>query len=238
MTNVNTLIKGGKILGIDINEDKINSFILYKELLKEWNKKINITSITDDEEIDIKHFIDSITPLTTDLFRKDIKMIDIGTGGGFPGVPLKIINEDMEVVLLDSLKKRITFLNEIIDKLDLKNIISIHGRAEELGRDKSYREKYDIAISRAVASLNTLSEYCLPFVKVGGFFISMKGPDVDEELKEAEKSIRILGGKLKEKKVIKLPLSDITHSLIIIEKIKETPTKYPRAGGKPKKNPL
>lgn len=238
MTNVNTLIKGGKILGIDINEDKINSFILYKELLKEWNKKINITSITDDEEIDIKHFIDSITPLTTDLFRKDIKMIDIGTGGGFPGVPLKIINEDMEVVLLDSLKKRIIFLNEIIDKLDLKNIISIHGRAEELGRDKSYREKYDIAISRAVASLNTLSEYCLPFVKVGGFFISMKGSDVDEELKEAEKSIRILGGKLKEKKVIKLPLSDITHSLIIIEKIKETPTKYPRAGGKPKKNPL
>lgn len=238
MTNVNTLIKGGKILGIDINEDKINSFILYKELLKEWNKKINITSITDDEEIDIKHFIDSITPLTTDLFRKDIKMIDIGTGGGFPGVPLKIINEDMEVVLLDSLKKRITFLNEIIDKLDLKNIISIHGRAEELGRDKSYREKYDIAISRAVASLNTLSEYCLPFVKVGGFFISMKGSDVDEELKEAEKSIRILGGKLKEKKVIKLPLSDITHSLIIIEKIKETPTKYPRGGGKPKKKPL
>ena len=238
MTNVNTLIKGGKILGIDINEDKINSFILYKELLKEWNKKINITSITDDEEIDIKHFIDSITPLTTDLFRKDIKMIDIGTGGGFPGVPLKIINEDMEVVLLDSLKKRIIFLNEIIDKLDLKNIISIHGRAEELGRDKSYREKYDIAISRAVASLNTLSEYCLPFVKVGGFFISMKGSDVDEELKEAEKSIRILGGKLKEKKVIKLPLSDITHSLIIIEKIKETPTKYPRGGGKPKKKPL
>ena len=238
MTNVNTLIKGGKILGISINEDKINSFILYKELLKEWNKKINITSITDDEEIDIKHFIDSITPLTTDLFRKDIKMIDIGTGGGFPGVPLKIINEDMEVVLLDSLKKRIIFLNEIIDKLDLKNIILIHGRAEELGRDKSYREKYDIAISRAVASLNTLSEYCLPFVKVGGFFISMKGSDVDEELKEAEKSIRILGGKLKEKKVIKLPLSDITHSLIIIEKIKETPTKYPRGGGKPKKKPL
>ncbi|CCQ96936.1 Ribosomal RNA small subunit methyltransferase G [[Clostridium] ultunense Esp] len=238
MTNVNTLIKGANVLGIELNKDEIDSFILYKELLKEWNQKINITSITDDEEIDIKHFIDSITPLSTDLFAEDVRMIDIGTGGGFPGIPLKIINRDMEVVLLDSLKKRITFLEDIIDKLALEKIFPIHGRAEELGRDKNHREKYDIAISRAVASLNTLSEYCLPFVKVGGFFISMKGPDVDEELKEAEKSIKILGGNLNDVKVVNLPLSDITHSLIIIEKIKGTPTKYPRGGGKPKKKPL
>ncbi|HSH34923.1 16S rRNA (guanine(527)-N(7))-methyltransferase RsmG [Schnuerera sp.] len=238
MTNINTLIEGGKTLGIELKEEEINNFILYKQLLKEWNKKINITSITDNEEIDIKHFIDSITPLTTNLIGKNIKMIDIGTGGGFPGVPLKIMNKEMDVVLLDSLKKRITFLNDIIEKLNLENITTIHGRAEELGRDKNYREKYDIAISRAVASLNTLNEYCLPFVKTGGYFISMKGPDVDEELKEAEKSIKILGGKLKDVKVIDLPLSDITHSLIIIEKIKETPTKYPRGGGKPKKKPL
>ncbi|MCF6465988.1 16S rRNA (guanine(527)-N(7))-methyltransferase RsmG [Clostridium sp. Cult2] len=238
MTNVNTLIKGGNILGIELNKEEIHSFILYKELLKEWNQKINITSIIDDEEIDIKHFVDSITPLTTDLIGKNIKMIDIGTGGGFPGVPLKILNRDMEVVLLDSLKKRITFLENIIDKLALEKIIPIHGRAEELGRDKNHREKYDIAVSRAVASLNTLCEYCLPFVKVGGHFISMKGPDMGEELKDAEKSIKILGGRFKEIKVIDLPLSDITHSLIIIEKIKETPTKYPRGGGKPKKKPL
>lgn len=238
MTNINTLIEGGKTLGIELKEEEINNFILYKQLLKEWNKKINITSITDNEEIDIKHFIDSITPLTTNLIGKNIKMIDIGTGGGFPGLPLKIMNKEMDVVLLDSLKKRITFLNDIIEKLNLENITTIHGRAEELGRDKNYREKYDIAISRAVASLNTLNEYCLPFVKTGGYFISMKGPDVDEELKEAEKSIKILGGKLKDVKVIDLPLSDITHSLIIIEKIKETPTKYPRGGGKPKKKPL
>lgn len=238
MTNINTLIEGGKTLGIELKEEEINNFILYKQLLKEWNKKINITSITDNEEIDIKHFIDSITPLTTNLIGKNIKMIDIGTGGGFPGLPLKIMNKEMDVVLLDSLKKRITFLNDIIEKLNLENITTIHGRAEELGRDKNCREKYDIAISRAVASLNTLNEYCLPFVKTGGYFISMKGPDVDEELKEAEKSIKILGGKLKDVKVIDLPLSDITHSLIIIEKIKETPTKYPRGGGKPKKKPL
>lgn len=238
MTNVNTLIKGANVLGIKLNKNKIDSFILYKELLKEWNQKINITSITDDEEIDIKHFIDSITPLSTDLFAEDVRMIDIGTGGGFPGIPLKIINRDMEVVLLDSLKKRITFLEDIIDKLALEKTLPIHGRAEELGRDKNHREKYDIAISRAVASLNTLSEYCLPFVKVGGFFISMKGPEVDEELREAEKSIKILGGSLSDVKVINLPLSDITHTLIIIEKTKETPTKYPRGGGKPKKKPL
>lgn len=238
MTNVNTLIEGAKTLGIGLVEDEVYNFSLYKELLKEWNQKINITSITDDVEIDIKHFIDSLTPFNTNLFKKDIKIIDIGTGGGFPGIPLKIVNKDMEVVLLDSLNKRINFLNEVIKRLKLKNIVAIHGRAEELGRNINHREKYDIAISRAVASLNTLSEYSIPFVKVGGYFISMKGPDVDGELKDAERGIKILGGKVKDVKKINLPLSDITHSLIIIEKIKETPTKYPRGGGKPKKNPL
>ena len=238
MTNVNTLIEGAKTLGIGLVEDEVYNFSLYKELLKEWNQKINITSITDDVEIDIKHFIDSLTPFNTNLFKKDIKIIDIGTGGGFPGIPLKIVNKDMEVVLLDSLNKRINFLNEVIKRLKLKNIVAIHGRAEELGRNINHREKYDIAISRAVASLNTLSEYSIPFVKVGGYFISMKGPDVDGELKDAERGIKILGGKVKDVKKITLPLSDITHSLIIIEKIKETPTKYPRGGGKPKKNPL
>ena len=156
MTNVNTLIDGAKTLGIYLTKDKEDKFILYKELLKEWNQKINITSITDDMEIDVKHFIDSITPFTTNLFNKKIKVIDIGTGGGFPGIPLKIVNEDLDIVLLDSLNKRITFLDEVIDRLGLKSIIAIHGRAEELGRDENYREKYDIAISRAVASLNTL----------------------------------------------------------------------------------
>lgn len=238
MTDVNTLIDGAKTLGIDLNETEVNEFTLYKELLKEWNEKINITSITDDVEIDIKHFIDSITPLRTNIFKDNIKLIDIGTGGGFPGIPLKIIKKDIEVLLLDSTNKRISFLEEVINRLGLKDITALHGRAEELGRNKDYRGKYDIAISRAVASLDTLCEYCLPFVKVGGYFISMKGSDVDAELKEAENSIKVLGGKLKDVNIMNLPNSDINHSLIIIEKIKETPTKYPRGGGKPRKKPL
>ncbi|QQY79755.1 16S rRNA m(7)G-527 methyltransferase [Keratinibaculum paraultunense] len=238
MTDVNTLIEGAKSLGFTLTDEQINKFIIYKETLKDWNQKINITSIIDDIDIDIKHFIDSLTPLNTDLFTYGAKVIDIGTGGGFPGVPMKIVRDDLNMTLLDSLNKRIRFLNEVIDRLKLNNIIAIHGRAEELGRKKEYREKYDIAISRAVASLDTLVEYCLPFVKKGGYFISMKGPDFNEELKESEKGIKILGGKIKDTRVITLPKSDITHSLIIIEKIKETPTKYPRGGGKPKKKPL
>ncbi len=238
MTNVNTLISGSKMLGIELTKDQIGQFILYKKLLQEWNQKINITSITDDVEIDIKHFIDSLTLFKTNLFEGKIKIIDIGTGGGFPGIPLKIVKEDLGLVLLDSLNKRITFLNEVIEKLNLKDIIAIHGRAEELGRDEKHREKYDIAVSRAVASLNTLSEYSLPFVKVGGYFVSMKGSDVEEELKDAKKGIDILGGKIIDKKEFALPHSDIRHSLIIIKKVRETPTKYPRGGGKPKKKPL
>lgn len=238
MANVNTLIEGAKVLDIDLTRNDIDKFILYKELLKEWNQKINITSITDDVEIDIKHFIDSLTPLTTNLFDGKIKIIDIGTGGGFPGIALKIVKEDLDVVLLDSLNKRIVFLDEVISKLNLTDIVAIHGRAEELGKDEKHRGRYDVAVSRAVASLDTLSEYSLPFVKVGGCFISMKGPDVDKELMEAEKGIKILGGKIKDKRKVTLPNSDITHSLIIIEKVKETPTKYPRGGGKPKKKPL
>jgi 16S rRNA (guanine527-N7)-methyltransferase len=238
MSSIETLIQGSKSLGLELEEEEINKFIEYKNLLKEWNEKINITSITDDVEIDIKHFIDSLTPLLTGLFNGKKKIIDIGTGGGFPGLPLKIVRNELEVTLLDSLNKRIIFLNEVINSLGLGEIEAIHKRAEELSRKDEYREQYDICISRAVASLNTLSEYCIPFVKKGGYFISMKGPDVEGELKESENAIKILGGKVTDKKIITLPMSEINHSLIIIEKVKETPTKYPRAGGKPKKNPL
>lgn len=232
------LINGARELNINIEEEDIDSFEIYKEMLKEWNQKINITSITDDEEIDIKHFLDSMTPLLTNLFNGKKRLIDIGTGGGFPGLPLKIINKDLNVTLLDSLNKRIIFLNEVINKLELKDIEAIHGRAEELSIKPLYREKFDIAISRAVASLNTLSEYCMPFVKVGGHFISMKGPEIDEELESSNNAIKVLGGKIVDTQLINIPESDIVHSLIIIEKIKETPTKYPRGGGKPRKNPL
>lgn len=238
MSNIETLIEGLGDLGIELSVKQKEHFIKYKDLLKEWNEKINITAITDDIEIDIKHFLDSLTPIIAKLFEGKKKIIDIGTGGGFPGLPLKIFNNELQVTLLDSLNKRIIFLNEVIKALELKNIDAIHGRAEEFGRTPKYREQYDICISRAVASLDTLSEYSLPFVKVGGYFISMKGSEVDEELKEAEKGIKLLGGKILKKEIVRIPNSDIIHSLIIIHKIQETPTKYPRGGGKPKKNPL
>lgn len=238
MTNVNTLVKYAKNLDISLKEKDIDKFILYKELLKEWNEKINITAIKDDEEIDIKHFLDSITLINTGLFNEKIRVIDVGTGGGFPGLPLKIINDNIDLVLLDSLKKRINFLDEVISKLKLNNVETIHGRAEDYGKDDNYREKFNIATSRAVASLDILSEYTLPFVKVGGYFIAMKGEDIEKELKNAENAIKTLGGRFKEKILIKLPGTDIVHSLIIIEKIKETSPKYPRQAGKPKKKPL
>ncbi|TJX13662.1 16S rRNA (guanine(527)-N(7))-methyltransferase RsmG [Tissierella creatinini] len=238
MLNMDVLEKGSLELGIELKEEKLNKFSRYKDLLKEWNEKINITTITDDIEIDQKHFLDSITPFTTGLFNGNKRVIDIGTGGGFPGVPLKIVNEDLQVTLLDSLNKRIIFLNEVIKELNLKDIEAVHGRAEELARMEDYREKFEICISRAVASLDTLSEYCIPFVRVGGHFISMKGPDVEEELRISKNAISTLGGKLAEIKKVTIPGTDITHSLIIIEKIKQSSTKYPRGGGKPRKNPL
>lgn len=237
MSNIELLVSGIKELEIEVNEEQIEKFRKYKELLKEWNEKINITAIKDDKEIDIKHFLDSLTVLKTGYIKDGQKIIDIGTGGGFPGMPVKIIFDNCEIVLLDSLNKRVKFLQEVIEELGLKNIKSIHGRAEDYGRE-NYREQFDIVVSRAVASLNILSEYCLPFVKVGGYFIAMKGSEIKEEVSDAEKALNILGGKLEERFDIKLPHSDITHTLLVIKKIKVTPTKYPRNPGKPKKNPL
>ena len=198
--NIDTLIEGSKELNIELDEKALESFKTYKSLLQEWNEKIDITTIIEDVEVDIKHFLDSLSPVNTQLFEGNKKIIDIGTGGGFPGLPLKIYNNDLKVTLLDSLNKRIKFLDEVINTLKLKEIEAVHGRAEELSRKKEYREQYDICISRAVASLDTLSEYCLPFVKVGGHFISMKGPDVEEELKLSRNAINTLGGKVAKEK--------------------------------------
>ncbi|NLC02816.1 MAG: 16S rRNA (guanine(527)-N(7))-methyltransferase RsmG [Tissierellia bacterium] len=238
MSNIDILIQGAIDLNLQLTDLQKSRFSIYKQLLKEWNTKINITAITEEDEVDIKHFLDSLTPLVTPIFNGNKKVIDIGTGGGFPGLPLKIMNEDLEVTLLDSLNKRIIFLKEVISKLGLQNIEAIHGRAEELSIKAEYREQYDICISRAVASLNVLSEYCIPFVKVGGYFISMKGPEITEEVEASKNAIKLLGGKIVEKKLITIPKSDIVHSLIIIEKVKNTPKKYPRGGGKSRKNPL
>ncbi|MGO1369393.1 MAG: 16S rRNA (guanine(527)-N(7))-methyltransferase RsmG [Senegalia sp. (in: firmicutes)] len=238
MSNIDTLIEGLPELNISLEPKEIDEFRLYKDLLKEWNEKINITAIKEDSEIDIKHFLDSLTIFNTDKIKDNIKIIDIGTGGGFPGIPIKIKNKTTQVVLLDSLNKRIKFLKEVIDKLNLKDIKAIHGRAEEFGSDKEYREQFDIAVSRAVAPLNILLEYSLPFVRKGGYFISMKGPQIYDEIEDAKKALKILGGEIEEKFEVKLPFSDITHVLVVIKKIKQTPTKYPRKAGKPKQTPL
>lgn len=238
MSNIDTLVRGISELQMEIGNDKLQKFKTYKTLLKEWNEKINITAIKDDEEIDIKHFLDSLTIFKTGKITEGKRVIDIGTGGGFPGVPIKIIEDSLEVVLLDSLNKRLKFLDEVIKELGFENIRTMHERAEDLGNNKDYREKFDIAVSRAVASLNILAEYCLPFVKPNGYFIAMKGSDSSEEIKEAENAIKILGGKLEDKIDIRIPQSDIIHSLLIIKKIGHTPTKYPRQSGKIKKSPL
>ncbi|MGO1580492.1 MAG: 16S rRNA (guanine(527)-N(7))-methyltransferase RsmG [Peptoniphilaceae bacterium] len=209
----------------------------YRDLMLEWNKKINLTAITEEKEVDIKHFLDSLSLFKTKYLEGEKTLIDIGTGAGFPGIVLKTYNKDLKITLLDSLNKRIKFLNEVIDELKLDKIETVHGRAEELGRNKDFREKYDIATSRAVANLSTLLEYDLPFVKIGGYFIAMKGPEYKVELEKADNAIKKLGGELKEVIEVELPM-DIKHYLVIIKKISPTDKIYPRAGGKPKSKPL
>lgn len=226
-----------KEYNIDINPEQINQFEIYKKLLLEWNEKINITRITEAQEIYIKHFLDSLTLINTGLIKEGKSLIDIGTGGGFPGLPLKIMYPGLKISLMDSLNKRIIFLQEVIKELNLKNIEAVHGRAEEYGRKEDYREKFDLVTNRALANMSSLAEYSLPFVKKSGYFIAMKGSEYKEEVKEAKNAIDILGGKIVDIKEIKLP-GEILHSLIIVEKMRETPKKYPRAGGKPRTQPL
>lgn len=221
---------------IDIKESQIEKFYIYMNLLLEWNQKINLTAITNCDEIIIKHFIDSLT--ICKYLKKDSSVVDVGTGAGFPGIPLKIIREDLNIILVDSLNKRIRFLEEVIEKLKLENIKAIHSRAEEFGRDIKYREKFDYATSRAVANLSTLSEYLIPLVKIKGKVISMKGSTIDEELEESKKAINVLGGKVLEIDEFNLPSSDIKRNVVIIEKIKNTPNKYPRKAGTPAKEPI
>lgn len=223
---------------IELSEENLEKLSRYKELVLEWNQKFNLTAITDDEEFDIKHFYDCLLLLKLDEIKKAKSIIDIGTGAGFPGIPLAIMMPDTEFLLLDSLKKRIGFLEFVIEDLGLKKVRAIHARAEEIGRDSAYREKYDICVSRAVASLDTLSEYCIPFIKPGGHFVSMKGSGGREEIKDAKNAIEVLGGSLEEIIEYELVEGDHKRFLISIKKVKSTAKKYPRAGGKPKSKPL
>lgn len=219
-----------------LDNGKLQKLYKYKELLMEWNQKINLTAIEDEKEIIIKHFIDSFTIIPY-LERPGIRIVDVGTGAGFPGIPVKVMCETLEVVLLDSLAKRVGFLDTVIKELALDKIKAVHGRAEDFGVKPDYREKFDVSVARAVAGLPVLLEYCLPFVKTGGIFIAMKGSST-EEVESSQKALEILGGKIEEKKEMTLPFSDIKRNIIIVKKYRQTPTKYPRKAGKPLKEPL
>lgn len=225
-------------VNLDFNDKKYNQFISYKNLIQEWNKKINLTAIVKDQEIIKKHFIDCIKIFKASPIGEAKSLIDIGTGAGFPGIPIKILREDIKITLLDSLQKRINFLNIVIGDLKLKDIQCLHGRAEDYAQEAEHRQNYDVAVSRAVANLAVLSEFCIPFVKKGGYFVAMKGPSVEEEITVATKSIEVLGGKIEDIIKIDIEDTDLKHNLVIIKKLKETEKKYPRKPGIIKKNPL
>ena len=240
---MNKLVNICNKFNIEISDDQINCFENYYELLIEKNKVMNLTAITDKEDVIVKHFIDSIAliPYLLDKginINNELKIIDIGTGAGFPGLPLKIMMPDVKFTLLDSLNKRVSFLNEVIDELKLKDIEALHGRAEDYASDNKYREKYDICVSRAVANLSTLSEYCIPFVKEDGFFISYKAGESEEEINNSKNAIKILGGKINKVEEFVLPGTDASRVFVFIRKQELTDKKYPRKAGVPAKKPL
>jgi len=223
-------------VGLEFDEEKYNKFIKYKDILKFWNNKINLTTIVEDEDIIKKHFIDCIEIFKFSPLKDISNVIDIGTGAGFPGIPMKIVNPKIKVVLLDSLNKRINFLNQVISYIELNDIKCIHGRAEDFSKDTEYREKFDAAVSRAVANLTVLSEFCIPYIKLDGYFVAMKGPSVENEIKESRKAVSILGGKIED--IVKIENDDFNHNLVVIKKIKRTPNMYPRKAGIVSKKPL
>lgn len=226
------------LLQNNIPADKCDMFATYYNLLVEWNEKINLTAITEEQDVAYKHFIDCLSIFKADIINDGAKIIDVGTGAGFPGLPMKIYNSSLDVTLVDSLNKRLNFLQEVTTTLGLSGVTCVHGRAEDLGHDKQYREKFDICASRAVANLATLCELCLPFVKVGGYLAALKGPKAEEEIEQAQKALKLLGGKVD--RVIKYSIADTDydHNIVLVKKISAVSSKYPRKAPKPSKEPL
>jgi len=239
-----SLQKRAKEAGIELARDQIEKFLLFLQELREWNRKVNLTAINDEEEILVKHFIDSLSCLLgvpSKIYQKIRKIIDIGSGAGFPGIPLKIYQPRFELTLLEATMKKVEFLRYISRRLGFERSLEvIHGRAEEYGRNGEYREKYDLAVSRAVSNLAILAEYCLPFVRVGGIFISQKGREIKGELQKAGKAIEVLGGRINKVIPYKLPLrgEELERNLVVMDKVEKTPEDYPRRPGVPAKRPI
>ena len=238
MSNIDILRQGIEDFGIEASDKMLADFQKYKDILVEWNQKMNLTGIEDEKEVFIKHFLDSISAVSKGYIKNGMSLIDVGTGAGFPGMPLRISLPDLKVTLLDSLNKRINFLQEVANQIDIDDIEFIHGRAEDFGKDENYRECFDIATARAVAGLPALMEFCVPFVKVGGHFVCLKGPNANLELEESKKAMEVLGIEYIEKIDIKLPEIDLDHNILVFMKVKNTPSKYPRKAGKVTKNPI
>ena len=227
------ILKSGLMeYGYELSEKEENNFSTFSKLLVEWNKKMNLTAVTEDKGISVKHFLDSVVPIFSFDIKENSKIIDVGTGAGFPGVPIKIVRPDLDFTFLDSLNKRITFLKEVSNQLSFEKAEFVHMRAEDAGKDKKFREKFDYAVSRAVAPLKVLSEYCIPLLKIGGTFAAFKAFDIEEELNDAKSMIGNLGGKIKDIKEVKIPHSDIVRKIVLIEKTKETPKEFPRKANK------
>ena len=225
-----------KKINIEFTEEQLEKFYQYMNLLLEWNEKINLTAIVEPKEVILKHFIDSLT--INKYLKENSTLADVGTGAGFPGIPLKILRPDIKITLVDSLNKRINFLNEVIEKLNLENIVTVHSRIEDFGKNKNYREKFDYVTARAVANLAVLSEYLIPIAKIGGKCVCMKGSNVEDEITSAKNAISVLGGKLESVDEFKLPDSDISRNIIVLGKVKNTPARFPRKAGMPSKEPL
>lgn len=238
MNNTEMLRQGLKDFGIDPSDKMLNDFKVYREILVDWNQKMNLTGIEEEKEVYIKHFLDSVSAVVNGYIKDGMSIIDVGTGAGFPGLPLKICLENANVTLLDSLNKRINFLKEVSNTLGLTNMEFIHGRAEDFGKSEQYREQYDIATARAVAGLPILMEFCVPFVKVGGYFVCLKGPNANLELEESKAAMDVLGLEFIEKIDVELPETDLDHNILVFKKVRNTPEKYPRKAGKPAKSPI